>query len=91
MLNSFTQRLDGQGNPRLLEANPNCGWCWDGHLPKTAALCGINYSQFFEMIIDSALDRAARQAKQAEIDKTKKFVHVGRNGAEQLYNNAGAA
>ena len=61
MLTSFTQRLDGQGNPRLLEANPNCGWCWDGHLPKTAALCGINYSQFFEMIMNSLTTSAKEQ------------------------------
>ncbi len=81
----FDWRLDSEGNPRLLEANPNCGWCWDGHLPKTAALCGISYGQFFETIMKSALDRAARTDLKREQDKVKRFVNVGRNGAEALY------
>jgi D-alanine-D-alanine ligase len=84
----FDWRLDGQGRPRLLEANPNCGWCWDGHLPKTAALCGVSYAQFFETIIKSGLDRAAKLAMQAEQNKVKKFINVGRNGAEELMKKA---
>ena len=81
----FDWRLDGHGRPRLLEANPNCGWCWDGHLPKTANLCGISYSDFFDTIIQSGLDRDARVTMLREEDKVKKFINVGRNGAEQLY------
>ncbi|MBS3141739.1 hypothetical protein J4405_06380 [Candidatus Woesearchaeota archaeon] len=30
----FDFRLDSNNEPRLLEVNPNCGWCWDGHLTK---------------------------------------------------------
>jgi hypothetical protein len=67
------------------QANPNCGYCWDGHLPKTAALCGVSYPQFFEMIMQSALARKERAEKVREEDKSKKFVIVGRNGAEQLF------
>lgn len=37
------------------------------------------------MIIESTMDRAAKLAMLNEEDKTKKFVNVGRNGAEQLY------
>jgi len=26
----FDWRADANGKPRFIEANPNCGWCWDG-------------------------------------------------------------
>lgn len=81
----FDWRLDSQGNPRLLEANPNCGWCWDGHLPKTAALCDISYGRFFEMIMESAWNRACIMEQERWIDQNKKYIQVGRNGAESLY------
>jgi D-alanine-D-alanine ligase len=32
----FDCGLDKDGNPRLLEVNPNPSWCWDGHLAKMA-------------------------------------------------------
>lgn len=73
----FDWRLDAHGNPRFLEANPNCGWCWDGHLPKTAALSGVSYARFFDMIMQSALFRAKERQCQKEVDKLKKFVNVG--------------
>jgi D-alanine-D-alanine ligase len=81
----FDWRLDAQGNPRLLEANPNCGWCWDGHLPKTASLAGISYAQFFEIIMKSAADRAVRKYEEQLKNANKAYVQVGRNGAEAFY------
>lgn len=39
-------RMDENGNPKLLEANPNCGWCWDGHLTK-AFLVGKYDPKYF--------------------------------------------
>jgi hypothetical protein len=73
----FDWRLDGAGHPRLLEANPNCGWCWDGHLPKTAGLCGVNYARFFEMVMESAFERAeAVQKRKGEAGF--QFVTVGK-------------
>ncbi|GAB4325309.1 MAG: methyltransferase domain-containing protein [Candidatus Sumerlaeia bacterium] len=53
----FDWRLDAQGTPRLLEVNPNPGWCWDGHLAKMAKLDGISYSQMLGMILDAAFQR----------------------------------
>ena len=41
----FDWRLDDNGTPRLLEVNPNPGWCWDGHLAKMAKLAGISYAE----------------------------------------------
>ncbi len=53
----FDWRLDGNGTPRLLEVNPNPGWCWDGHLAKMAALQGISYGDMLGMIIEACKDR----------------------------------
>nr|MDO8118339.1 D-alanine--D-alanine ligase [Candidatus Sigynarchaeota archaeon] len=37
----FDWRLDSNGIPRLLEANPNPGWVFDGHLANASASIGI--------------------------------------------------
>ena len=50
-------RLDRSGNPKLLEINPNPGWCWDGHLAKMCNLNEISYSQMLEMILKTAEKR----------------------------------
>jgi D-alanine-D-alanine ligase len=50
-------RMDAAGNPKLLEVNPNPGWCWDGHLAKMAALAGISYSEMIGSILKSADER----------------------------------
>ncbi|WP_319643608.1 D-alanine--D-alanine ligase family protein [Methanovulcanius yangii] len=53
----FDWRLDHNGTPRLLEVNPNPGWCWDGHLAKMAALAGVSYPEMLEKILKSAEHR----------------------------------
>jgi len=53
----FDWRLDKEGNPKLLEVNPNPGWCWDGHLAKMAKFDGLNYQQMLERIINTAEKR----------------------------------
>jgi len=53
----FDWRLDSKGRPHLLEANPNPGWCWDGHLAKTSKLIGISYPEMLKAIILSAEKR----------------------------------
>jgi len=55
----FDLRLDKHGNPKLLEANPNPGWVWDGHLAKMSQLSGISYPEMLEMIIKAAETRIA--------------------------------
>lgn len=50
----FDWRLDAEGNPRLLEVNPNPGWCWDGHLAKMAAITAISYPEMIEAILTAA-------------------------------------
>ncbi|PIS32042.1 D-alanine--D-alanine ligase [Candidatus Peregrinibacteria bacterium CG08_land_8_20_14_0_20_41_10] len=53
----FDWRLNAQGQPRLLEVNPNPGWCWDGHLAKMAHNHGLSYSKMLGLILDSAWNR----------------------------------
>jgi D-alanine-D-alanine ligase len=50
----FDWRLDATGRPKLLEANPNPGWCWDGHLAKMAKIAGISYAEMLGMILKAA-------------------------------------
>jgi len=57
----FDWRLDALGNPRLLEVNPNPGWCWDGHLAKMAKVAGISYSEMLRLILNAAGKRVGVQ------------------------------
>lgn len=53
----FDWRLDAEGKPKLLEVNPNPGWCWDGHLAKMAAYANISYSGMLAAVIGAAKRR----------------------------------
>ena len=53
----FDWRLDSNGLPRLLEVNPNPGWCWDGHLAKMAANAGLSYKDMLNKILETAEKR----------------------------------
>lgn len=53
----FDWRLDSRGVPKLLEVNPNPGWCWDGHLAKMAGINGIYYAEMLKSILSSAEQR----------------------------------
>jgi D-alanine-D-alanine ligase len=57
----FDWRLDAQGNPKLLEVNPNPGWCWDGHIAKMAKFAGLTYSGMHEAILQAAEKRLAQK------------------------------
>ncbi|TAL75711.1 MAG: hypothetical protein EPN88_03215, partial [Bacteroidetes bacterium] len=56
----FDFRLDASGVPRLLEVNPNPGWCWDGHMAKMAGLGNISYPRLLEMILQAAEQRISQ-------------------------------
>ncbi len=57
----FDWRLDIEGNPKLLEVNPNPGWCWDGHLAKMAGFAGISYRDMLGAILSAAETRLGIQ------------------------------
>ena len=53
----FDWRLDSEESPKLLEVNPNPGWCWDGHLAKMASIAGMSYSEMLEAILKAGEQR----------------------------------
>jgi D-alanine-D-alanine ligase len=73
----FDWRLDAEGTPRLLEVNPNPGWCWDGHLAKMAAYAGLSYSEMLAAIIETARERygpraAVKTSMKFQSEKTRR-------------------
>ncbi|MBN1517146.1 methyltransferase domain-containing protein [Candidatus Sumerlaeota bacterium] len=72
----FDWRLDDNKTPRLLEVNPNPGWCWDGHLAKMAALDGVNYSQMLDMILRAAEERIRREQQSGALGNGKEKIAV---------------
>lgn len=55
----FDFRCDAYGVPKLLEVNPNPGWCWDGKLNLMAGFGDIRYSDLLRMIIEGGQSRVA--------------------------------
>jgi D-alanine-D-alanine ligase len=53
----FDYRMNRKGQPKLLEVNPNPGWCWDGKMALMAKFNNITYSQVLEKVLMAALDR----------------------------------
>ncbi|MFA5020117.1 MAG: hypothetical protein WC533_03390 [Candidatus Pacearchaeota archaeon] len=61
----FDWRLDKEGQPKLMEANPNCGWCYGGHLTKAFSLGSPEsperkYASVLEKILHAAEERFRR-------------------------------
>ncbi len=50
-------RTDASGEVKLLEVNPNPGWCWDGKLNLMASFSDLRYSKLLELILEAALAR----------------------------------
>lgn len=62
----YDWRIDSEGNPKLLEVNPNPGWCWDGHLTKMTGLIGMSYKETLAEILRAAEIRLGiRQSEEA--------------------------
>ncbi|MDF1570626.1 MAG: hypothetical protein P1P82_03310 [Bacteroidales bacterium] len=70
----FDWRLDQSGNPKLLEVNPNPGWCWDGHLAKMAAIRGTGYAELLQQILEAAELRFNYQLSSAKMKKEESTV-----------------
>ena len=72
----FDWRLDAEGNPKLLEVNPNPGWCWDGHLAKMYIQTGGTYPGMLGAILRAAESRynfasTAERAEEVNASETK--------------------
>jgi D-alanine-D-alanine ligase len=53
----FDFRCGADGEPKLMEVNPNPAWANDGKLAFMAGFAGIAYPQMLKMILDAALRR----------------------------------
>jgi D-alanine-D-alanine ligase len=71
----FDWRLDHNGNPKLLEVNPNPGWCWDGHLAKMAAIKGIGYPEMLLALLQTAEQRITSEIQGEKIEEKKVLVY----------------
>lgn len=55
----FDFRADATGTIKLLEVNPNPGWCWDGKFNFMAGYAGMHYADLLRLIIEAAQSRYA--------------------------------
>ena len=53
----FDFRADAKGEIKLLEVNPNPGWCWDGKVNIMAGFASIRYSELLGQILAAAVER----------------------------------
>jgi D-alanine-D-alanine ligase len=53
----FDFRVGADGEPKLMEVNPNPAWAYDGKLAFMAGFAGIDYPSMLERIVDAALSR----------------------------------
>jgi D-alanine-D-alanine ligase len=56
-------RTDAQGEIKLLEVNPNPGWCWDGKFNLMAGFQGTSYAEMLGQILAAAEERLGIVAK----------------------------
>jgi D-alanine-D-alanine ligase len=61
----FDFRTDAKGEIKLLEVNPNPGWCWDGKMNIMAGFQGMRYSEMLAQILLAAVERLGVVAKPA--------------------------
>ena len=59
----FDFRADAEGRVKLLEVNPNPGWCWDGKFNLMASFAGYRYADVLKMILETAQRREAQAAR----------------------------
>ena len=53
----FDFRADASGVVKLLEVNPNPGWCWDGKMNIMAGFGDSRYSELLDWILEAAMVR----------------------------------
>ncbi|KAJ3008041.1 hypothetical protein HKX48_008806 [Thoreauomyces humboldtii] len=53
----FDFRADSDGNVKLLEVNPNPGWCWDGKLAYMGRFDGLDYKEVIGMLLAASWKR----------------------------------
>ncbi len=56
----FDFRVAADGEPKLMEVNPNPAWANDGKLAFMAGFAGIEYRDMLRLILEAAIDRIER-------------------------------
>ena len=59
---------------KLLEVNPNPGWCWDGKLNMMATFAGLRYSDMLRLILEAAQERVAAQRPHLVLASAERLV-----------------
>jgi len=67
----FDFRMDAQGTIKLLEVNPNPGWCWDGKYNFMAGFEGIRYAELLGMILDAAQERISTKREISNVTSSE--------------------
>lgn len=67
----FDFRADAKGEIKLLEVNPNPGWCWDGKMNLMAGFQGQRYSELLNQILTAAVERLGIVAKSQPLTQTE--------------------
>lgn len=62
----FDFRADAAGEIKLLEVNPNPGWCWDGKMNYMAGFAGLRYADLLRMIIEAGQERVVATGSHEE-------------------------
>jgi D-alanine-D-alanine ligase len=70
----FDFRADANGEIKLLEVNPNPGWCWDGKLNMMATAAGLRYSGMLRLVLEAAQERIAAQQPGLALPQPVKLV-----------------
>jgi D-alanine-D-alanine ligase len=70
----FDFRADAEGEIKLLEVNPNPGWCWDGKLNMMATIAGLRYSDMLKLILEAAQERVAGQRPSVALPATERLA-----------------
>ena len=78
----FDFRADAEGEIKLLEVNPNPGWCWDGKLNLMAEIAGLRYCDLLRLIIEAAQERVAahRPGLVIKLDERRPRRQAARRG-----------
>ncbi|MFH1549314.1 MAG: methyltransferase domain-containing protein [Planctomycetota bacterium] len=63
----FDFRADSAGTIKMLEVNPNPGWCWDGKLNYMAGLGGMRYADLMRLIIEATQERITVASQEAPV------------------------
>lgn len=60
----FDFRADKHGVIKLLEVNPNPGWCWDGKFNMMASMHGLSYEDMLALLLKVSRQRYQLQQSQ---------------------------